>query len=207
MKKPSVWFRGLSNTGKVTVVSIGTLLSLGTVGALAQSGDTTTPAAPSAVSTLKSAPPAAPKPVTKTETKTEPVAFSEEFKDDAALPKGQTKVAREGTNGERTITYDVITLEDKETSRQEIKNEITKPAINKITLKGTYVAPAPKAAPRPAPKSSCDPNYSGACVPIASDVDCAGGSGNGPAYISGPVTVIGTDIYDLDRDGNGTGCE
>jgi hypothetical protein len=25
----------------------------------------------------------------------------------------------------------------------------------------------------------CDPDYAGACVPIASDVDCAGGKGNG----------------------------
>ncbi|MBX7450913.1 hypothetical protein GR927_23270 [Mycolicibacterium sp. 3033] len=55
--------------------------------------------------------------------------------------------------------------------------------------------------------ADCDQNYSGACVPIASDVDCAGGSGNGPAYVQGPVTVIGTDIYDLDRDGDGTGCD
>lgn len=53
----------------------------------------------------------------------------------------------------------------------------------------------------------CDPNYGGACVPIASDVDCAGGSGNGPAYVTGPVTVIGSDIYGLDRDGDGIGCE
>ncbi|WP_445165883.1 hypothetical protein ACTXG7_18590 [Mycolicibacterium sp. Dal123E01] len=56
-------------------------------------------------------------------------------------------------------------------------------------------------------QGNCDPNYSGACVPIASDVDCASGSGNGPAYVKGPVTVVGKDIYDLDRDGNGTGCE
>ena len=55
--------------------------------------------------------------------------------------------------------------------------------------------------------SDCDPNYSGPCVPIASDVDCAGGSGNGPAYVQGPVTVVGNDIYELDKDGNGTGCE
>lgn len=55
--------------------------------------------------------------------------------------------------------------------------------------------------------AGCDPNYSGACVPIASDVDCAGGSGNGPAYVSGPVYVVGRDIYKLDRDGNGVGCE
>jgi hypothetical protein len=55
--------------------------------------------------------------------------------------------------------------------------------------------------------SSCDPNYSGACVPIARDVDCAGGSGNGPAYVQGPVIVIGEDIYGLDGDDDGIGCE
>ncbi|MDQ0924466.1 chemotaxis protein histidine kinase CheA [Pseudarthrobacter sp. W1I19] len=64
-----------------------------------------------------------------------------------------------------------------------------------------YVAPAAPAAP-----SGCDPNYSG-CVPVASDVDCAGGSGNGPAYVQGPVRVLGSDIYDLDRDSDGIGCE
>lgn len=53
----------------------------------------------------------------------------------------------------------------------------------------------------------CDPNYDGACVPVASDVDCAGGSGNGPAYVAGPVYVVGSDIYDLDRDGDGVACE
>lgn len=55
------------------------------------------------------------------------------------------------------------------------------------------------------PLSDCDPNYSG-CVPIASDVDCEGGSGDGPAY-TGVVTVIGSDIYGLDSDSDGTACE
>jgi hypothetical protein len=55
--------------------------------------------------------------------------------------------------------------------------------------------------------AECDPNYTNVCVPIASDVDCAGGSGNGPEYVSGPVYVVGTDIYGLDRDGDGTACE
>lgn len=54
---------------------------------------------------------------------------------------------------------------------------------------------------------SCDPNYTGACVPIANDVDCAGGRGDGPAYVRGPVRVVGTDIYRLDTDGDGIGCE
>ena len=53
----------------------------------------------------------------------------------------------------------------------------------------------------------CDPNYTGNCVPIASDVDCASGSGNGPAYVVGPVYVVGDDIYGLDRDGDGVGCD
>ena len=52
----------------------------------------------------------------------------------------------------------------------------------------------------------CDPNYD-PCVPVASDVDCASGSGNGPAYVEGPVRVIGDDIYGLDRDRDGLGCE
>ena len=69
---------------------------------------------------------------------------------------------------------------------------------------------APATKPRSstgAPSKRCDPNYAGACVPIASDVDCAGGSGNGPAYVQGPVTVIGSDVYGLDGDGDGVGCE
>jgi hypothetical protein len=56
-------------------------------------------------------------------------------------------------------------------------------------------------------QDGCDPNCEGACVPIASGVDCAGGSGNGPEFVVGPVTVVGTDIYRLDRDGDGVGCD
>lgn len=59
---------------------------------------------------------------------------------------------------------------------------------------------------QPAATADCDPNYT-PCVPIASDVDCSSGSGNGPAYVVGPVRVIGIDIYGLDHDGDGVGCE
>lgn len=57
-----------------------------------------------------------------------------------------------------------------------------------------------RAAPPPLP---CD--YS-PCLAPASDYDCAGGEGNGPAY-TGTVRVTGIDIYDLDADGDGWGCE
>jgi hypothetical protein len=50
----------------------------------------------------------------------------------------------------------------------------------------------------------CDPNYAGACVPNVwpSDVDCAGGSGNGPYYTDGThnFRVVGVDRYKLDTD-------
>ncbi len=52
---------------------------------------------------------------------------------------------------------------------------------------------------------NCTPGYS-PCLPPASDYDCAGGAGNGPKY-TGRVRVTGPDLYDLDRDGDGVGCD
>ncbi|MBK5231597.1 MAG: hypothetical protein JJE13_01255 [Thermoleophilia bacterium] len=53
----------------------------------------------------------------------------------------------------------------------------------------------------------CDPNYAGACLdPNSYDYDCSGGSGDGPDY-TGYVEVVGSDPYDLDSDGDGSGCE
>lgn len=63
------------------------------------------------------------------------------------------------------------------------------------------------AATSPATAEECHPSYEGVCVPIASDVDCAGGSGDGPEYVMGPVQVVGPDVYRLDRDGDGIACK
>src|SRR4051812_19233205 len=65
----------------------------------------------------------------------------------------------------------------------------------------TVAAVTENRGPAPAPDRQCDPNYT-PCVPIDSDVDCGGGRGNGPSYVWTPVTVIGTDIYRLDGDGD-----
>jgi resuscitation-promoting factor RpfB len=45
------------------------------------------------------------------------------------------------------------------------------------------------------------------CIPPGPDVDCLGGTGDGPRFVSGPVRVTGSDPYGLDGDGNGVGCE
>jgi len=82
-----------------------------------------------------------------------------------------------------------------------------KAAADQAAADQAAAAAAAKAAPAPRVQSGCDPNYAGACVPVASDVDCAGGKGNGPAYVRGPVTVVGSDIYGLDNDHDGIGCE
>jgi len=70
--------------------------------------------------------------------------------------------------------------------------------------------PAPTLPPPPPPppeQPRCHPSYEGACLdPNCSDYDCAGGSGNGPCY-TGTVRVVGPDVYDLDRDRDGIGCE
>jgi hypothetical protein len=67
--------------------------------------------------------------------------------------------------------------------------------------------PSTPVEPAPPSDAGCDPNYVGECVPAdASDVDCAGGDGDGPEYV-GPVQVVGSDPYDLDRDGDGYACE
>ncbi|HLS76938.1 MAG TPA: hypothetical protein VK083_09135 [Nocardia sp.] len=51
----------------------------------------------------------------------------------------------------------------------------------------------------------CPPSYD-PCLTPEPDYDCADGEGDGPAY-TGPVRVTGPDVYDLDRDGNGVGCD
>lgn len=128
------------------------------------------------------------------ETEEAEIPFSIERKPDSGLLKGQETVSQAGFNGTKKITYEVIRLETKIISRTIINEVVILQPRTQVISYGTKT-------------QNCDPNYSGACVPIASDVDCAGGSGNGPAYVWGPVYVIGYDKYDLDRDGDGVGCE
>src|SRR4051794_9097335 len=71
----------------------------------------------------------------------------------------------------------------------------------------TYAADLASRRAAPAESAKCDPNYEGACLnPDSPDYDCRGGSGNGPDY-TGPVRSVGSDPFDLDRDGDGLACE
>jgi PASTA domain len=67
---------------------------------------------------------------------------------------------------------------------------------------------APTEPPPTAPPDNCHASYQGECLEAGiGDYDCAGGSGNGPNYVQGTVRVVGPDEFDLDRDGDGLGCE
>lgn len=75
----------------------------------------------------------------------------------------------------------------------------------------TTVKPATTAVPTtatPTTNRTAEQNCQGydPCIEPGPDVDCRGGSGNGPRY-SGPVRVVGADPYDLDRNNDGWGCE
>ncbi|KPM56172.1 hypothetical protein ACG83_13735 [Frankia sp. R43] len=68
-------------------------------------------------------------------------------------------------------------------------------------------APPPAAAPAPDPRAGCESSYPETCLRSGiGDYDCAGGKGDGPNYVRGPLRVTPPDPFDLDRDGDGYGC-
>jgi hypothetical protein len=123
----------------------------------------------------------------------QPISYRTRTVDDPSAAKGVRAVRTRGVAGSKTLTYEVTEVDGRRTAKKLLRTTVTKRPVTKVVAVGTRA------------QSRCDPNYSG-CVPIASDVDCAGGSGNGPAYVSGVVKVIGDDVYDLDRDSDGYGC-
>lgn len=62
-------------------------------------------------------------------------------------------------------------------------------------------AKVPESPKPPAEEDACDPNYEGACIPTGvGDLNCPDVNGSN-------FTVVGTDIYGFDRDGDGIACE
>jgi hypothetical protein len=199
MDKAFAWFKNLTRVGQVSVISSLAVGSLFMASAMSSPPATTGEQAPASTAQVE----AKKEPVitTKVETETQPIEFSKKTIEDGSLAKGTVTVRTAGVTGVKTITHTITLTDGVETDRKTTDTVTTAP-IEEVTAIGTYEAPVPV----PRVSSSCDPNYSG-CVPIASDVDCAGGSGNGPAYAHGPISVIGIDVYDLDRDNDGLACE
>ncbi|WP_162012054.1 G5 domain-containing protein [Streptococcus sp. S784/96/1] len=75
-------------------------------------------------------------PVVKEEIKTEVISFTQETRENAELPKGETRVIQEGKDGVRTIVYTVTTVDGKEVGRT-IVSDTTVPAVAEIIEIGT----------------------------------------------------------------------
>jgi hypothetical protein len=102
----------------------------------------------------------------------------------------------------KTVVHTVIRPGPTRTVSQTVTRTVSVPAAPvhaAVPSTSSDAAPSQSAA-------NCTPGYS-PCIPPGPDVDCAGGSGNGPRYVQGPITVTGSDPYGLDSDGNGIGCE
>jgi len=112
-----------------------------------------------------------------------------------------------------------------ESCQYEFRNAENDARSSKVGIWKPTPAPQPTSPPVVVPPSSsgtddgntnnnsnCHPSYPDVCIPIgAADYDCAGGSGNGPNYINGPITVLhnvpNPDPHRLDGDKDGRGCE
>ncbi|GLZ15431.1 hypothetical protein Acsp04_56660 [Actinomadura sp. NBRC 104425] len=180
------------------VVVSGALLSLGATceptAAPSPTASATASAKAAGAEPSTTASTASPKVDKRTVTETEVIPYKTRRVKDPNLAKGTTKVRSRGRKGIKKLTYELTFTNGKRTRKKLIRQVVTRAPVTRIIAVGTRQS------------ARCDPNYS-PCVPIASDVDCAGGGGNGPAYVRGPVRVIDTDIYDLDNDGDGIGCD
>lgn len=136
------------------------------------------------------------------------IPFERSTVDDPNVDVGQTVITTTGVDGTKVTTYRVKYVDGVEVSREVAEEVVTVVPVNEVTSNGTRQPPPPPApVPFAQPAGDCHPSYAGVCVPIDSDVDCAGGSGDGPSYASGPLRVVGHDEYDLDRDGDGIACD
>jgi resuscitation-promoting factor RpfB len=154
-------------------------------------------------STPTRSPSATPTTAERPVTRTEAIPFETRTVWDPALDEGRRKVRTAGVPGIRQLTYQATYVSGREIARRLVRTEVLREPVTEVVAIGTR-EPPPAPEPR---KPACDPNYRGACVPIASDVDCLGSREDGPAYVEGPVYVIGRDIYRLDRNHDGVGCD
>lgn len=185
MKSPITWFKDLSKVGKTAVIIVG----------LTAAGAAASPNTPTPSSTADHPKVEAAQSVVTTEnvTATEEIPYQNVNQDDSSLPKGTTKVTTLGVNGTKTLIYRVTKQDGVETKRELVSSLVTAEPVNQISSVGTYEAPKPET------RSDCNPNYS-PCIPNSPyDLDCAD--------IGFTVRVIGYDVYRLDRDKDGYGCE
>lgn len=118
---------------------------------------------------------------------------------------GGGRVNTSGGADEETVAATGEPEDDDESDDGPARQGGTAPSSSRVVERTTPTEPP--TTEEPAPSAGCQ-GYT-PCLPPGGDVDCTGGSGDGPRWQEGPVTVNQSfgDPYDLDRDGDGVGCE
>lgn len=132
-------------------------------------------------------------------TQSRKIPFRTSVVGDPSLPRGTKQVRTRGQPGLLSLRYQVTTVDGRRTDLRLVSRTITRRPVTQVLVVGT----------REKPRRDCDPNYDG-CVPVARDVDCRDGEGedgDGPAWVGRSVRVLRQDIYGLDGDRNGYGCD
>ena len=124
---------------------------------------------------------------------------------DDTTPRPEATVA--GATDTPSLTPSLTPSPSPDSTTEPTAEPTPKPTPEPTPQPTPVPTPPPTAAPTEPPQANCHPSYQGACLnPNASDYDCLGGSGNGP-YYTGPVIVVGPDVFKLDSDHDGRGCE
>ncbi|MFP3714071.1 G5 domain-containing protein [Puerhibacterium sp. TATVAM-FAB25] len=109
------------------------------------------------------------------------IPFETQKKKDDGLYTGESKVAQEGAEGERTLVERVTTVDGKEESRTKVSEKTTKEPTAKVVLEGTKERPAPRpetasrSESRSSGSSSSGPSVSGSPRAIGKQLAAARG--------------------------------
>lgn len=106
---------------------------------------------------------------------TKRMPFETDIVETARLAAGQREVQQAGEVGLLVRVVRLSVRSGEVIDRQLVRKFVAREPVDRVVLVGTRVEPKREPDPLPGRVGDCDPNYSGACVPVASDVDCAGG--------------------------------
>jgi len=74
--------------------------------------------------------------------KTEKVPFEKEVVEDSSMPKGETKVKQEGSEGVNGVTYSVTEQNGQVVEKETLNTTILKEPVEEVIIKGTKVIPS-----------------------------------------------------------------
>ncbi len=72
----------------------------------------------------------------------EEIPFADEIVEDAAMPKGETKVKQEGQNGLSSVTYHISEQNGVTVKKDKTSEQVLTQAVNHIVIKGTKAIPS-----------------------------------------------------------------